>query len=112
MKVNRIRHIGLKVKDLDVSLNFYRNKGFIVIFRGREYWGKVKLEIAKLGLPGGDAVLELIQAEAWPGNHFAVEVDQIPFPSALVNPLIKESVTYIQDPDGHYIELVRLKGDK
>ncbi|TES88939.1 MAG: VOC family protein [Desulfobacteraceae bacterium] len=107
----KIRHVGLKVKDLDKSIKFYRNLGFSVISRGIEHWDSgPPIGVCKLKTMGGE-ILELIEAVIWPENHFALTVNDLWSVDHLKilkeKKSIKYHVIYVKDLDGHWIELVQ-----
>ena len=112
-----IRHVGLKVKDLDKSINFYRKLGFSVVSRTVEHWDSgPPIGVCKLKTMGGE-VLELIEAVVWPENHFALLVDDLWSVDHLERLKEKKDdkhhVIYVKDIDGHWIEIVQKikKGD-
>ena len=115
--IHDIRHVGLKVKNLDKSIAFYRNLGFSVISRTVEHWHSgPPIGVCKLQTMGGE-ILELIEAVSWPENHFAVLVDDLWSVDHLERLVEKKDENYhsfyTKDLDGHRIEIVQKikKGD-
>ena len=107
----KIRHVGIKVKNLNKSINFYRNLGFSVISREIEQWDSgPPIGVCKLKTMGGQT-LELIEGVVWPENHFALTVDELWSVEHLKVLKEKKSdkyhVIYVKDPDGHWIEIVQ-----
>jgi len=109
--ISHIRHVGLNVKDIDRSIAFYRKLGFSLFSRTTELWGEKIIDVAKMRAKDGAlTVLELVQGD-W-CNHFAIQANDIlitglPLATGYMR---KNNVAFIQDPDGHYIELVEVKG--
>ena len=105
MMIKHIRHIGIPVDNVIDSIDFYRQFGFRADQTVVETWDGQKLAIAKLAIPGQKSQLELVEG-GWP-NHFAVQV-QMDYPTS--RHLIwkqKQNVTFIYDPSGNIIELVK-----
>ena len=106
--INDIRHIGIRVNDLNRMIEFYSHLGFRIVSHRCEDWAGRELEVCKMDAPTGDCVLELIKTHYdWPDTHFCIAVDA--FPVSGIWSLGKENVRYYQDPEGNYIEMV--KGD-
>jgi len=112
-----IRHVGIKVKDLEKSIQFYRNLGFSVVSRTVSYWNQgPPIGVCKLRTMGGE-ILELIEAVSWPENHFALTVRDLWEVDHLERVNEKKTdnhhAIYVRDPDGNYIEIVQKlkKGD-
>lgn len=110
----KLRHVGLKVTNIEKSVKFYTKMGMVVIKNLREIWSGQPIHIVKMKAADG-SMLELIKADEWPETHFAVEVDTLfPALSGMGESITKKretseaSVLYVNDPDGHSIELVRL----
>ena len=119
--ISRIRHTGIRVADIEKSMQFYHALGFTGGLEADETWmnSEIKIKIAKLQAPDG-SVIELIQVlqGEWSETHFAVELEEdLP---AMTKELIKtkggmvsenhiRNVYYTTDPDGHNIELVYFK---
>jgi len=78
-----IEHVGIKVADLERSIDFYtRTLGFRLVERGVR--ADVGLELAFLEAPGGGTQIELIHPVGHSGgltegvvNHFSLSVDDI-----------------------------------
>ena len=108
--ISKIRHVGLRVVDPKKSVDFYKGLGFKLLFCTVEKWGEKIISVVKMLSPCG-VILELIEGNDWPRNHFAVEVDHIN-DEAVQKENEAFRVGYITDPDGHYIELVEVKREK
>ena len=107
--IKSIRHVGIRVRNMDKMIEFYTGIGLTLKSRTVEYWGDIELEVAKLATIN-NRVLELIKAKSWwPKNHIAFKVDEMPiFPLVeitLEGPS-KIGVRYLRDPEDNWIELV------
>ena len=99
-----IRHTGIRVKDMDKMVSFYRRLGLRMVSRRVENWEGVELEVSKL-MDDGDMVLELIKTKSfWPNSHVCFSTDRP------VNTRVyyeKGNVVYTKDPEGNFIELYK-----
>lgn len=106
MQAKRIRHMGIITKDLECSINFYTQLGFRKTYQKIEEWGNKSLVIVKMDL--GGQIIELIKGDWMP--HIALEVDDLygclDAPMAKVDKIA--NVIFTRDPDGNWLELVRL----
>ena len=110
MQVKGLAHIGIRVRDMDVSVKFYTELlGFKVT--GRQMLGTTELCF----LENGSCPLELIHSathdERVPGqiDHFALEVQHI---DELVNDLKAKGVTFLTDGDGQQRQFEIEAGDQ
>ena len=123
----RYLHTMLRVRDLEVALDFFcRKLGLQEVRRKDSEGGRFTLVFLSTGAPGDDAMVELThnwdQDEPYPTGryfgHLAYQVDDI---YALCAHLQSEGVTilrpprdgrmaFIKSPDGHSIELLQ-RGD-
>lgn len=121
MKINQLNHVAIHVADLDTSMDFYRN-----------VLGLKPIQRPAFNFPGAwfgigkDQELHLIAGRSEPvvanrrGTHFAVQIDsmeaaevrlkehEIPYHEPKTRPDGALQI-YIEDPDGHVIELAYLK---
>jgi len=118
MELQRIDHIGLNVRDLATSFNFYRRIfGFEIIHRWKTTW-MVDNETIRLGLfqrPLATPVCNIDDAISI--THVAFRTDATGFESAqhelkrlgiAFDPSEDTGIAYsifVLDPDGHQIEL-------
>ena len=76
-KITGLAHIGVMVKDMDVSLDFYKRLGFVL--DKEEQMGEVRLAF----LHAGSCIIELValgdgaERKAGVVDHIAVTVDDI-----------------------------------
>lgn len=129
LTISSIAHVAIRVKDIDVSLDFYINKlGFSEMLRlDRE--GKLWLVYLRIT---DDQYLEVFpdgeggpaaEREAVGFNHMCLAVPDIEktieelntLGIEMIRPKIKAAdnnwQTWIQDPDGHRIELMQMAED-
>src|SRR5262245_16708342 len=129
LTVSCITHIAIRVKDIGRSLNFYVNKlGFAEMLR-LERDGKLWLLYLRVTdtqypevFPDGEGD-RAAEREAVGYNHMCFEVPDIEQTvrelEALGIPLIRPKIkaadgnwqTWIEDPDGHRIELMQMAED-
>lgn len=120
----RYLHTMLRVRDLDVALEFFcRQLGLQEVRRKESEGGRFTLVFLSTGAPGDDAMVELTynwdQTDPYPTGryfgHLAYQVDDI---YALCEHLQSEGVTilrpprdgrmaFVKSPDGHSIELLQ-----
>ena len=120
----RYLHTMLRVRDLEVALDFFcRKLGLQEVRRKDSEGGRFTLVFLSTGAPGDDAMVELThnwdQDEPYATGryfgHLAYQVDDI---YALCGHLQREGVTilrpprdgrmaFIKSPDGHSIELLQ-----
>ena len=103
--IKNIRHIGIPVVNVIDSMNFYMQFGFKTDLATVENWGGGDLIIAKLAAPGIDTQIELVEGD-WP-HHFAVQVPMNFSAESFKIWKRKQNVTFIEDPSGNLIELVK-----
>lgn len=119
MPVTGFDHIGIQVRDLDRSIEFYeKHLGFSLIDRLTKaepyvqrvvgYFPHVTLEIAVMAIPGTDAFLEILEyrgverssvdtATANPGTaHFCLFVDDL---DEMYGRLRAASVEFVSPPE-------------
>ena len=120
-KITGLAHIGVMVKDMDVSLDFYKRLGFVL--DKEEQMGSVRLAF----LHAGSCIIELVapndgaERKAGVVDHIAVTVDDIA--AAIENAIAKgieiDASTvrtsqilgglknvFFQGPDGERLEFV------
>ena len=102
--IKSIRHIGIKVKDMDESLRFWKAQGFEVVYDEYEVWKQQRLHIIKLKCEHGTTLIELVDGN-W-RNHIAVTVDKLPFPKLATKRPSGHKVFFAVSPEGVRIELV------
>jgi lactoylglutathione lyase len=129
LTVSSIAHVAIKVKDIDRSLDFYINRlGFAEMLR-LERDGRLWLIYLRITdsqyleiFPEGEGE-RAAEREAVGYNHMCFEVpdieatmrelDAIGVPT--IRPKIKAAdgnwQTWIEDPDGHRIELMQMDAD-
>ena len=76
--LNEVRHIGIVVKSIDVSLKFYRDLLGLKIQRSMDEYGKhidnmlgfenVKVKTVKMNAPNGSTLIELLEFDNPKGN--------------------------------------------
>jgi lactoylglutathione lyase len=129
LTVSSIGHVAIRVKDIDRALDFYVNKlGFAEMLR-LERDGKLWLIYLRITdeqylevFPEGEGD-RAAEREAVGYNHMCVTVPDIEQSvrelEALGIPLIRPKIlaidgnwqTWIEDPDGHRIELMQMMDD-
>jgi catechol 2,3-dioxygenase-like lactoylglutathione lyase family enzyme len=109
--ISRLRHVGMRVADLDRSVEWYSQWGFRPLGIAKEEWldgeNTVDIKVAKLANALGQ-VIELIEGD-WPQYHISLTVGTIPMGVDVVRSKETKmvSVAYILDPDGNHVELVK-----
>ena len=112
--IKHIRHTGIVVKDLNRSMDFYRNLGFVITSQEKTVIAGNVLDTCKMVQAIVDPVwittaIELIQVlEGSYFSHIAVEVDNLDEYSwgVVVHYSPGHRICFIEDPDGNKIELV------
>ncbi len=120
----RYLHTMLRVRDLDVALDFFVDKLGLRMARRRDYEaGRYTLVFLETGAPGDDALVELTwnwdQTEPYATGrffgHLAYAVDDVYATCerlqdagvAILRPPRDGRMAFIQSPDGHAIELLQ-----
>jgi lactoylglutathione lyase len=122
----RLLHTMLRVRDLDVALDFFVHKLGLKELRRREYEAG-RFTLVYLGAPEGGAEVELTynwdQKEPYPTGrffgHIAFEVEDIhalcsrlqAAGVAILRPPRDGHMAFVKSPDGHSIELLQ-KGER
>jgi len=112
----RLRHMGIRVKNLKEAIRFYRYFQFRVISRSRETWLCKPLKIVKMEDHKGNRI-ELIEGGWEP--HVAITVNQTGAMDMIWRDLIQVvyqpvayrkkknlEVFFIRDPSGNLVEVV------
>jgi lactoylglutathione lyase len=120
----RFLHTMLRVRDLDVALDFFVNKlGLRELRRHPNEGGRFTLVFLGSGAPGDSAEIELTynwdQAEPYPTGrffgHLAFQVDDIYATCErlqtagvdILRPPRDGHMAFVKSPDGHSIELLQ-----
>jgi lactoylglutathione lyase len=120
-------HTMLRVKDLDVALDFFVTKlGLVEVGRNESQAGKFTLVFLATGTPGDAAQVELTynwdQEAAYPTGrffgHLAYAVDDIYATCARLaaagvvihRPPRDGRMAFVKSPDGHSVELLQKGG--